>query len=154
MCRMSRVLGIECKKQEVYLALAYDGRLLDDEPQRLDVPAVHEETQRLRAFLGDFGRLLAEVGPDEVRILQPETNYEATYAQLAPKAALETLIRLACVEADIPASLVHRATLRSRLGGTGKLDERIAAQIEPVGKYWNVGRKYAAAAALISKGKK
>src|SRR5438128_2470209 len=147
---MARSLGIECKKQEVYLALADDGELLDEEPQRLQVPAVHEETARLRAFLADFGRVLTETKPDAVRILQPEQVYEARYTELAPKAALETLVRLACVEANVPVEVLHRATARSRtgLGSKGKLNDLIADQIDPVGKYWNAGRKYAAVAAL------
>lgn len=147
---MARALGVECKKQEVYLAFAEDGELVDEEPQRLQVPAVHEETARLRSFLGGFGRLLAEKRPDTVRILQPESIYEAKYSELAPKAALETLIRLACSEAGVPVEVLHRATARSRtdLGSKGKLDVLIKANIEPVGKYWNQGRKYAAVAAL------
>jgi hypothetical protein len=151
---MARSLGIECKKQEVYLALAEDGELLDEEPQRLQVPAVHEETARLRAFLVDFGRVLTETKPDAVRILQPEQVYEARYTELAPKAALETLVRLACVEANVPVEVLHRATARSRtgLGSKGKLNDLIAAQIAPVGRYWSAGRKYAAVAALAEEG--
>jgi hypothetical protein len=147
---MARSLGIECKKQMIYLALAEDGQLVDEEPQRLDVPGVHEQTARLRAFQQDFGRVLAEASPDVVRIMQPETVYAATYSELAPKAALETLIRVACLESDVPVEIVHRAGARSALGG-GNLDKLIAANIEPVGKYWNVGRKYAAVAALVEK---
>jgi len=150
---MARSLGVECKKQEVYLALADDGELLDEEPQRLRVPAVHEETARLRSFLSDFGRVLAEAKPDVVHILQPETIYSASYKELAPKAALETLIRLACLEADVSVEMVHRAAIRSSLGGKGKLDELIAAKIKPVGKYWSAGRNYAAAAALTKRKK-
>lgn len=150
-CGMSRTLGVECKKQEVFLALAEDGSLLDEEPQRLQVPAIHEQTARLHRFLDDFGRVLAERKPDAVHILQPETIYEATYAELAPKAALETLIRLASSDAAVDVELVHRATVRSALGGKGKLDDLIAAKIKPVGKYWNAGRKYAAAAALTKR---
>jgi hypothetical protein len=152
---MPRTLGVECKKQEVYLAVAEDGELLDEGPQRLQVPAIHEQTARLRSFLDDFGRVLAEGKPDAVNILQPETIYEATYAEFAPKATLETLIRLACVDAGVDSELVHRATVRSGLGGRGKLDDLIGAKIKPVGKYWNAGRKYAAAAAMTKrKGKK
>ena len=152
---MSRTIGIECKKQEVYLAVAMDGKLLEQEPQRLQVSAIHDQTARLRSFLDDVGRVLAEVKPDAVHILQPETIYEATYAEFAPKAALETLIRLACLDAGVEVELVHRASVRSGLGGKGKLDDLIAAKITPVGKYWNAGRKYAAAVALTErKGKK
>jgi hypothetical protein len=151
--QMPRILGIECKKQEVYLALAQDGVIHDVEPQRLEVPAVHEENARLRSFVNDFGRVLAEQTPDAVHIIQPETIYAATYSELAPKAALETLIRLACLDAGVNVEIIHRASVRSAFGG-GKLDELIADRIEPVGKYWNAGRKYAAAAALTNKKKR
>lgn len=114
---------------------------------------MHEQTARLKGFMDDFGRVLADMRPDAVHIIQPETIYEATYGEFAPKAALETLIRLACLDAGVKVELVHRATVRAALGG-GKLDELIAARIERVGKYWNAGRKYAAAAALVERKKK
>jgi hypothetical protein len=142
-------MGIECKKQAVYVAFAEDGELVDQEPQRLQVPAVHEETARLRGFLMDFAHVLAETKPDHVRIAQPEQVYEAQYRELAPKAALETLIRLACDDAGVPVEVLHRATARARVfGRQGKMDELIEARVKPVGKYWNAGRKYAAVAAL------
>jgi hypothetical protein len=151
--RVTRILGVESKKQEIYLALVEDGRVVAEGPQRLEVAAVHEQTARLKGFMDDFKRVLAEMKPDAVHIIQPETIYEATYTELAPKAALETLIRLACLDASVNVEFVHRASVRSALGG-GKLDDLIAAKIEPVGKYWNAGRKYAAAAAMVQKGKR
>jgi hypothetical protein len=147
---VTKVLGVECKKQEVYLALVEDGEVVAADPQRLEVAAVHEQTVRLKGFMDDFGRVLAEIQPDAVHIIQPETNYEATYSALAPKAALETLIRLACLDASVNVEIIHRASVRSALGG-GKLDDLIEAKIEPVGKYWNAGRKYAAAAAMVKR---
>jgi hypothetical protein len=151
--RVTRTLGVECKKAEIYLALVEDGEVVDADPQRLEVAAVHEQTARLKGFIDDFGRVLVELEPNAVHIIQPETIYEATYSELAPKAALETLIRVACFEANVNVELVHRASVRSALGG-GKLDDLIAAKIEPVGKYWNAGRKYAAAAAIVRRNKK
>jgi hypothetical protein len=150
---VTKTLGVACKKQEIYLALVEDGEVVAANPQRLEVAAVHEQTARLKEFMHDFGRVLAEIEPDAVHIIQPETNYEATYSALAPKAALETLIRLACLDADVKVELIHRAAVRSALGG-GKLDELIEAKIEPVGKYWNVGRKYAAAVAMVERKRK
>jgi hypothetical protein len=150
---MARILGVECKKQAVYLAVADAGELVEAEPQRLDVPAIHEQTERLRAFLNDFGHLLTEAKPDAVHILQPETNYTATYSEFAPKAALETLIRLACLDAGIDVEIVHRASVRSALGsGKGNVEKLIETNIQVVGKYWNAGRNLAAAAALTAKG--
>lgn len=147
---MTRSLGVECKKQTVYLALCEDDTLLDEGTLRLEVPAVHEETARLQRFLSDFERLLAEARPDAVRIMQPEAVYEARYSELAPKAALETLIRLACDNAGILVEVLQRPTARKRTGlpQKGNLGELIGEHIEPVGKYWTAGRMYAAVAAL------
>src|SRR5206468_1568395 len=99
--------------------------------------------------------VLDEIGPDAVRILQPEQIYEASYSEFAPKIALETIVRLACADAGIPAEVLHRSSARSRsdLGLKGKLDDVIAANIASVGKYWNAGRKYAAVAALAKEPK-
>jgi hypothetical protein len=87
-----------------------------------------------------------------VRILQPEAVYEARYSELAPKAALETVIRLACDEAGVPVEVLQRPTARKRTGlpQKGKLDDLISANITPLGKYWSAGRKYAAVAALAT----
>ena len=147
---MSRALGVECKKQTVYLAISEDGVLFDEGTQRLQVPAIHEETARLRGFLADFDRLLAEERPDAVRIMQPEATYEAKYSEFAPKATLETLIRLACDKAGIPVEVLQRPTARTRTGlpQKGNLGDLIGKNIQPVGKYWSAGRMYAAVAAL------
>jgi hypothetical protein len=146
---MARALGVWCTKRYVYLALADDGELIDDEPQRLQQQGMLDTTGRLPAFLADFRRVLSEKRPDAVRLLQPEQIYKAGYADFAPKVAFETLVRLACSESDIPVEVLHRNTARARTGlRKGKLDELIEANIEAVGKYWNAGRKYAAVAAL------
>jgi hypothetical protein len=83
--KMPRSLGVWCKKDEVMLAVAEDGALVHDPHQRLQAPALLERTERLSAMLDDFRRMLAEVEPDEVRILMPEQTYEASYAQVAPQ---------------------------------------------------------------------
>ena len=111
-------------------AVADDGELVAFDPQRLEVLAIREQTAQLRGFLIDFGHVLAETKPDAVHTLQPETNYPATYSEFAPRAALETRIRLACLDADVNVEIIHCATVRSSLGGgKGKLDKLIDAKI-------------------------
>ena len=151
---MARSLGIECKKQEVYLAVVENDRLLAAEPQRLEVSATQNESARLRGFVDSMSRVLAELQPDIVRILQPESTYTASYTELEPKIALMTLIRLACVDANIPVEVLHRATARKRVGFPrgGNMGALIDESIEQVGEYWAAGRKYAAVAALAEEG--
>lgn len=147
---MSRALGVWAKKQEIYLAVAEDGDLLDADPQRIEAPSIMDTNERLAGFQTSVRHALDDIEPDVARILQPEQTYEASYSDFAPKLALETVVRLACNEKGVPVEVLHRATARSRLGfaRSGSLDSHIENEIESVGKYWNAGRKYAAAAAL------
>jgi hypothetical protein len=150
---MSRSLGIWAKKQEVYLATVEDGGVLDVEPQRIEAPSIMEANERLGGFLTSFRHALNELAPDDVRILQPEQTYQASYSEFAPRIALETAVRLACEESGVPVEVLHRTTARSRLhfGRSGSLDFHIDGLLA-VGKYWNAGRKYAAVAALAREG--
>jgi hypothetical protein len=146
-----RALGVWCKKEEVMFAVATDGELLEDEHQRLQVPTAMEASEALRGVQDDIGRVIAEVAPAVVRILQPEQTYEGSYASLAPRATLETLVRLAAVQAEIPVEMLHRGTARARvgIGRSGKLEDHIPEVIaHPVGRYWAAGRRLAAIAAI------
>jgi hypothetical protein len=148
---MSRALGVWCKNDEVMLALAENGGLLEDSHERLKAPALFEQTESLRAVLDSIGRVLAEIRPDVVRVLLPEQTYKGSYTSLAPRAALETLVRLAAANADIELELLHRNSARARVGmpRRGSFEDHIPAVIaEPVGKYWAAGRRLAAVAAI------
>jgi hypothetical protein len=137
------------------LALAENGNLVDDEHQRLQAPAGLELSERLQAMLDDIRRMLAEVEPDDVRILMPEQTYEASYTQIAPRAALETLVRIAALDAGIPVQMLHRNTARALLGMPkgGSFESHLSAVIPTrVAKYWNAGRSLAASAALAEAG--
>jgi hypothetical protein len=150
---MSRMLGVACSKEEVFLAVSSDGSLVADKHEKLATAKVLEETERLQAMYDDVGRMLAEVRPDRVQILMPEPTYKDSYVRIAPRVTLETLVRLACVRAGIPVEMLHRASARSRLGvpRRGRLEDLMAKVTEPVGKFWNAGRSLAAAAALAGK---
>jgi len=151
---MGRALGVACKKEEIFLALAEDGELVVHAHEKLKAPALLEETERLEGTLSDLGRALRELRPDIVRILRPEQTYEDSYARIAPRATLETLVRLACLDAKVPVELLHRNSARARLGldGKGKFEANLAKTVKSVGKYWNAGRNLAAAAALADGG--
>lgn len=148
---MAVVVGVQCKKDEVLVAVARNGELADGHPEKLKAAGLFEETERLQAMLDDIARLLREVDADAVRILMPEQTYDDSYARIAPRATLETLVRLAAQAAGVSVEMLHRASARSRLGmpRSGKFETHLPAVLgDPVGKYWNAGRNLAAAAAL------
>jgi hypothetical protein len=148
---MTRTLGILCKKDEIFCALAVDGKIVDDAREKLTAPALLEASERLRGMQADIQRVITETGAETVRVLLPEQTYKDSYARIAPRVALETLVRLAALDAGANIELVKRATARSRLGmpKTGPFESHVGKAIgDPVGKYWNAGRNLAAAAAL------
>lgn len=134
------------------LAVAQDGELIDDSHQRVQSPALHEASEALQGILDDVARVIAEISPSVVRVLQPETTrFKASYNAMAPRVTLETLVRLAAVQANVPVEMLHRATASSRLGleREGGLEKHIAEVLPtPVGKYWASGRRLAAVAAI------
>jgi hypothetical protein len=148
---MTRTLGITCSKDEILMAVADEGEIVEDPHEKLSLSAGLERTERLRSAHSDIKRTLSEIKPDHVRILLPEQTYKDSYARIAPRVTLEVLARLACADADIPVEMLHRASARSRLGVSkkGQFDDSVTRVVgPPVGKYWNRGRKLAAAAAL------
>lgn len=133
--------------------MAEDSKITSGALERLDVPALGEASARLVETLDDLGRLLADVCPDRVALLLPEHSpqHKKTHAEIAPRVALETLVRLAGVRADVPVEVLARRTVRSRLNlpSKGTLSEHVGRCVhEPVGRYWNDKRDVAALAAL------
>jgi hypothetical protein len=147
---MGADLGVACANDTIYLAVAEGGSLLDDSPERLEIASILEETDALQAMLANFGRILTEVDPERVRILRPEQTYKDSYGRIAPRAALETVVRLACAAKGTPVEMLHRSSARARLGlpRGGTFTTRLSSTVAPSGKYWNKGRNLAAAAAL------
>jgi hypothetical protein len=120
--------------------------------ERVDVASLFEASTELEATLNEVGRVIAQVKPDLVTVLLPE-YYTASYAEIAPHVALETLVRLAAVRAGVGVEMLTRPTVRSRLNlpVKGKLSTHVAARIpDPVGRYWSAGRDVAALAALAA----
>jgi hypothetical protein len=148
---MDRVLGVWCTQSEILLAVAVDGKLIDGFTEKLDAPELLEASERLMGLLDRTNRMLEEVGPGNVRVLMPEQTYKATYIRMAPRAALDTLVRLAAVTQGIPVEMLARTTVRSRLKlpKKGPFEAHIASVVAaPVGRYWGAGRNLAAVAAL------
>jgi hypothetical protein len=90
-------LGTSCSVDAIFLAVVRDGRILEGFPERLIAPKLMEEGERLSAILGDVERVIGEVQPNNIRILMPE-RHSTSYDRLAPRVALETLVRLAAGE--------------------------------------------------------
>jgi hypothetical protein len=146
-----RVLGVTCSSTEILCAVTEDGVVLDDTVERIEVASLYEASEELEATLAEIGRALATVKPDLVTILLPESTYKATHREIAPRVALETLVRLAAVRAAVPVETLSRPTVRSRLSLStkGKLAAHVSERIpSPAGKHWSAGRNVAALAAL------
>lgn len=120
--------------------------------ERVEVSSQHEASEELEETLAELGRGLAQIKPDLVVLLMPEqSRFKKTYHEIAPRVALETLVRLAAVRAEIPIEVLPRATVRARLKlpRNGDLASHVADRIpEPVGRHWTIGRDVAALAAL------
>jgi hypothetical protein len=150
-----RVLGVACSPTTAFLSIAEDGEIADAAVASVDVAAQYEASVEMLATLGEIGRVLGELRPDRVVLLKAEPNTRMTYDQLAPRVALETLFRLAAVQANVEVEVIARSTVRSRLDlpKSGSLSSRVAESVPvPVGKYWRQGRDIASLAALAGGG--
>jgi hypothetical protein len=148
-----KVLGVTCSTGTALLSVVEDGEVVDATVQRVQVASLLEASAELESMLDEIGRALAQTKPDLVVLLLPEQSprHKRTYQEIAPRAALETLVRLASVRAGIPIDVLPRATVRARLSlpRTGELSSHVSEKISaPVGKYWSAGRDVAALAAL------
>ncbi len=147
------MLGVTCSNQSALLAAVDNGRVVETTVCRIDVGAIHEASEELRSTLEEIGRALAQIRPTLVVLLLPEPSkrFKYTHGQIAPRVALETLVRLAAVHADISIDVMARRQVRSRLGlpFSGDLASHVAERFPtPRAPYWNAGRDVAALAAL------
>ncbi len=147
-----RVLGVTCSPHCAYLTLAIDGAVASAPVERIDVAAQYEASAELLSTLDEIKRAFGRLRPERVALLMPEQGgHKRSYQELAPRVALETLIRIAAVEENIGIDLLPRPTVRARLGipKAGELASHVGRCItEPVGRYWKAGRDIAGLAAL------
>jgi len=147
-----RSVGVICTPRLAYLTLAIDGAIADTPVERVEVcgsvrvlggAPVDARRDQARARAASARRIV---------LLMPEQGrHKRTYQELAPRVALETLVRVAAVQEGIPIEVLARPTVRSRLGipRAGELASHVATVVtEPVGRYWTAGRDVAALAAL------
>jgi hypothetical protein len=150
-----RVLGVTCSPKSAFLSLAEDQAIVAAGVSRIDVASQYEASEEMLSTLDEIRRALEGLRPDRVVVLKPELNQRMTYDQFGPRIALETLVRLATVQAHAEIEVMARPTVRSRLGlsKSGSLASRVAEVVpDPVGKYWREGRGIAALAALAGGG--
>jgi hypothetical protein len=151
-----RVLGVNCTSDRAYLSVAEDGEVVESSVEIVNAPMLGTSSEQLEVTCEEFARVLAELRPDEVVLLLPEQGRltKRTHSQHMPRIALETVVRLASVQAGSPIDLLARPTLRSQLGVPfkGDLASHVDSVVDsPVGKHWKQGRDLAALAALAGK---
>lgn len=147
----STYLGVNCTSGYTNLAIAADGRLIDVKPERYELPS-GESSARLNGFFEETGRILAELKPTKLIMLEAGNNPRAkpAMATIEARVTMETLVRLAAVRAGVDVEMLSRKACRSRLGiePKGDLGDHADEVTEPQGHHWNQGRSLAALAAL------
>lgn len=143
-----RILGVNVKADVAYLAVAEDGGILSLEPGVLKLPTGVEESRRLIVFQDEVSRLLENFSISKVCVLEPETNYSATYKAFLTRITIETVIMAAA--AGYGARRLSRARCRSLLDlpKSGTLKNHVSSITAPVGPAWTDKRDLAALAAL------
>lgn len=139
---MPRVLGVTCSGANAYLTVIdVDPTTGEDDfvaigPERVRPVSAGDHGDSLVRTLAQWRRVLAEIAPDVVALMLPESEAHTrkVHSSWAPRVEAETLVGIAAGLARIPHDRIARSTVRSRLS-LGKLDT--AAKSEPAhGKYW------------------
>lgn len=142
-----RTLGASATGPTIWLAVIEDGELRNTSPYHLEAGAGLERGQQLVALLADCTRILNELKPDAVVVLDPEGNGRFTFFQSRDRVTGEVLLSLAAAQLDIPCRYLSRATVKSRLnlGSAGKLASHADNLFpEPLRPHWKDKRDLAA----------
>lgn len=139
---MKRVLGISCASDEAFLCVVdvdNDGvtEAVLVGPQKLAPVTGGDRGDATVRSLEQWESTVRLIKPDVVALLLPEGGQQARrlHSQWAPRCEAETLAILAAGRLKVPVEVLPRATVRSRLGVKGKLDDEVR-QVPAVGKYW------------------
>lgn len=134
----------------LWLAVAEDGEVRGEAPYSVNVPVGLERGEQLVALLEECRRVLRELGPDAVAVLDPEPVNRLTFAQTRERVMGEVLLAVAAAQLDIPCSYMSRRTLRSLLDlpARGRLSDAGASVLAPISPHWTNQRDLAALAAL------
>ncbi|MEV1114392.1 hypothetical protein AB0I91_04945 [Actinosynnema sp. NPDC049800] len=145
-----RVLGINGTKDGLYLAVADHGTVIDVEPYVLQLPAGLDPGRQLPAFKGYAEKFVETHKITQVRLLQAEPSYSASYISFVDRVSMETLFLLACTEKGVDFQRLTRSRVRSilELEKRGPLTKAGEAINPKVGPHWANKRDLAALAAL------
>src|SRR4051812_4322491 len=105
-----RTLGISCTPRYAFLAVSDNGALEESDPERIAVANQHEISAELLSTRDDACRAIRQLKVQRIGLLLPEERprKKPSYSELMPRIALETVIRVAAVEEDVPIELMHR----------------------------------------------
>ena len=146
-----RALGLNCAANTIYLVTLEDGKILGDDPLRLGMPDLEAASTQLRSFMSTFDSALIDLAVERIGLVLPESSYQATYKQLADRAAAETLIRLTALDHQVRFERLTRQRVRAvlKLGPAGSLSSLVEKVVKAGNEpYWRQGRDLAAVAAL------
>jgi hypothetical protein len=115
-----KVVGVTCSAKTALLAAVENGGVIPIDVQKIDVGYQYEASREFVATQREVERGIAQVQPDLVVLLKPELMVRWTYDAVAPRVALETLVRLAAVAGDIPIDVLSRPTVRLALRATSR----------------------------------
>src|SRR5260370_39822566 len=113
-----RVLGVQCTSKFAFLSVVDDRQVIDRGPERLALAQSTDEHGALWETLSTFETALDEISPDCVHLLGPGTgeNAKRTFQSWAPRAELETLLRMATAKQGLRVRRISRASVLTGLG--------------------------------------
>jgi hypothetical protein len=110
------VMGAHSAGGVLWFACIDDAGFVDiGNDYRVTVPSALESGEALERTREDLGRVLRRHRPDQVWLLMPEANYQASYNEFLPRVTVETLLVLACAAEDILLERKARGTIRKLL---------------------------------------
>ncbi|MCZ0730903.1 hypothetical protein [Mycolicibacterium iranicum] len=147
---MAVTVGVNVSATVAYVALVENGVVLAREPYSFTPGEMLGSASGLVKFEEVVARQLAVWEACQVVVLEPETSYKGTYANVVDRIGIETVFLLAAHRSGIESYRLSRQKTRSILAlGRGGTFEAIAAdRVDPVGPYWRKMRDCAALAAL------
>ena len=146
-----RSLGVNPTASTIWLAYAENGQLRATDPYCLSLPPGLESGEQLIGLLDECHRVLRDLSPEKVVVLDPEPNAKFQFSSVRERLTGETLLLLAAAQADIPCERLSRASVRSNLdlGRAGKLASLVEEVVDsPLSPHWKNKRDLAALAAL------
>ena len=141
-----RILGVHGTSSCLYLATNVDGQTLAEAPHKFWTPDGALPGERLTMLSESACRLMREVRPDRLTILEPETAYDASYLEFAARIAAETALEIGAEKSGVPVDRLTRQRTRSilRLPTKKPLATHVTSVMTPMGPYWQAGRNLAA----------